>query len=59
MKDWYARIKTSAGAALCVKVSARTVADAKKHIEAQYGKVKSWLNNPVSPSNGKPPGWFR
>lgn len=58
MKTWYAKIKSGSGS-VPVKTEATTSSNAKKYIQAQYGKNVKFINNPVSPSNNKPPGWFR
>lgn len=42
------------------QVRATSTSEAKKLIEAQYGKVKSWRYQPTrAHGSGNPPGWWR
>lgn len=58
-KTYYAKIKIAgAGSAVPVQTMANNFQQAKKMIEAQYGKVK-WVLSPSEGSGGKPPSWFK
>ena len=42
-----------------VQVRAASTSEAKKLIEAQFGKVKSWRYQPtIAHGSGNPPGWW-
>ncbi|MYH32731.1 MAG: hypothetical protein F4013_11785 [Gammaproteobacteria bacterium] len=58
-KTYYAKIRIDGkGTPVPVKVMANDISQAKKIIQAQYGKV-SFSQSPNPGSGGKAPSWFK